>query len=58
MDGGARSTIAFVRSREAMEARKRKEHAESEPGYHDFFKHSHDIIVFDRARTLVSIKSL
>jgi hypothetical protein len=41
-----------------MEARKRMEHAESEPGYHGFFKHSHDVIVFDRAGTLVGIKSL
>jgi hypothetical protein len=57
MDGGARPTIAFVRSREAMEARKRKGHNESEPGYHDIFKHSHDVIVFDRAGTLVGIKS-
>ena len=57
MDGGVRPTIAFVRSREAMEARKRKGHNESEPGYHDIFKHSHDVIVFDRAGTLVGIKS-
>jgi hypothetical protein len=58
MDGSTRATIAIVRAREAIEARNRMEPAESEPGYHDFFKHSHDIIVFDRAGTLVGIKSL
>ena len=57
MDGSIRSTIAIVRVREAMEARKRMEHSESEPGYHDLSKHSHDVIVFDHAGTLVGIKS-
>ena len=57
MDGSAISTVAFVRAREAMEARKRMEHSESEPEYHDLSKHSHDVIVFDRAGTLVGIKS-
>ena len=40
-----------------MEARKWMEHDESKSGYHNFFKHSHDVIVFDRAGTLVGIKS-
>jgi hypothetical protein len=57
MDGSARSTIEFVRARGAMEIRKRMEHDESETRYHDLFKHSHDVIVFDRAGTLLGIKS-
>jgi len=57
MDEGARLIVAFLRAREAMEVRKRMEHDESETGYHDLFKHSHDVIVFDRAGTLVGIKS-
>jgi hypothetical protein len=57
MDEGARSTVAFLHAREAMEVRKGMEHDESETGYHDLFKHSHDVIVFDRAGTLVGIKS-
>ena len=57
MDGSARSTIEFVRARRAMEVRKRMEHDESETGYDDLFKHSHDVIVFDRAGTLLGIKS-
>jgi hypothetical protein len=57
MGGSKRSTIEFVRARGAMEVRKRMEHDESETGYHDLFKHSHDVIVFDRAGTLLGIKS-
>jgi hypothetical protein len=57
MGGSKRSTIEFVRASGAMEVRKRMEDDESETGYHDLFKHSHDVIVFDRAGTLLGIKS-
>ena len=58
MKGSARSTIEFVRARGAMQALKRMENDESETGYHGLFKHSYDVIAFDRAGTLVGIKSL